>query len=127
VLVVRQIVIELGHKVPTDEEFVRWSDEAAALVRKYNWVDRKVWPWNFPIEIADILEQIHTAPLCTYGSKVECYLLAKGLTDILNKWEEKELTGVTLKNLRTGKIFKISKECADEMMADMPGKYEVIE
>ena len=122
-----QIKIESGYTIPTDEEFIRWSDDAAALVRKYNWVDRKVWPWNFPIEIADILEQIHTAPLCTYGSKVECYLLAKGLTDILNKWEEKELTGVTLKNLRTGKIFKIDKEFAEEMMKDMPGKYEVVE
>lgn len=122
-----QIRIELGHKMPTDEEFVRWSDEAAALIHKYDWENKSVWPWNYPIPVTKIVNDIHSAAQYSFSSKWELYLLAKGLTDILNKWEEKELTGVTLKNLRTGKIFKIEKDFADEMMKDMPGKYEVIE
>ena len=124
---IKQIEIESGYKMPSDEEFVRWSDEAAALIHKYDWENRSVWPWNYPIPVTKIVNDIHGAAQYSFGSKWELYLLAKGLTDILNKWEENELTGVTLKNLRTGKIFKINKEFADEMMADMPGKYEVIE
>ena len=122
----RQIEKTLGRNVPSDREFIRWSNEAAALIDKYNWKGRTVRPWSFPIEVTDLVDQIQTAPVCTYGSKVECYLLAKGLTDIFNAWEKTELEGVTLKNLKTGKVFKIDKEFADEMMADMPGKYEVI-
>ena len=30
---IKQIEIELGYKMPSDEEFVRWSDEAAAHKR----------------------------------------------------------------------------------------------
>lgn len=123
----KQIEIVKYSKIPTDEEFIRWSDDAAALVHKYNWEDKKVWPWSFPMSVVSIIDQVRTAPICTYSSKVECYLLAKGLTDILNAWEKIELEGITLKNLKTGKTFKIEKDFADEMMKDMPGKYEVIE
>ena len=122
----RQIIIESGCKIPTKEEFIRWSDEAAALIHKYGWEDRSVWPWEYPIPVTQIVNDIHGAKQCSFGSQRELYLLAKGLTDILNKWEEKELTGITLKNLRTGETFKIDKEFAEMMMADMPGKYEVI-
>lgn len=122
-----QIRIKSGYRIPTDEEFIRWSDDAAALVSKYNWEDKKVWPWNFPMSVVSIIDQVRTAPICTYGSKVECYLLAKGLTDILNAWEKTELEGITLKNLKTGKTFKIEKDFAEEIIKDMPGKYEVIE
>lgn len=124
---IKQIEIELGYKMPSDEEFVRWSDDAAALIHKYDWENRSVWPWNYPIPVTKIVNDIHDAAQYSFGSKWELYLLAKGLTDILNKWEETELNSVMLKNLRTGKVFKISKESADEMMADMPGKYEVVE
>lgn len=122
-----QIRIKSGYRIPTNEEFIRWSNDAAALVSKYNWEDKKVWPWSFPMSVVSIIDQVRTAPICTYGSKVECYLLAKGLTDILNSWEKTELEGITLKNLKTGKIFKIEKDFADEMIKDMPGKYEVVE
>lgn len=122
-----QIKIELGYRIPTDEEFIRWSDDAAALVSKYNWEDKKVWPWNFPMSVVSIIDQVRTAPICTYGSKVDCYLLAKGLTDILNAWEKTELEGITLKNLKTGKTFKVDKGLTDEMMKDMPGRFEVVE
>jgi hypothetical protein len=122
-----QIKIESGRKIPTDEEFIRWSDEAAALVHKYDWENRSVWPWNYPIPVTKIINDIHGAAQYSFGSKWELYLLAKGLTDIFNAWEKKEIEGVTLKNLKTGKIFKIDKEFAEEMMKDMPGKYEVVE
>lgn len=122
----KQIIIEVGHKIPTDEEFIRWSDEATALIHKYSWENRSVWPWGNPIPVTKIVNDIRGAKQCSFGSQRELYLLAKGLTDILNKWEEKELTGVTLKNLRTGEIFKIDKDFAEMVMADMPGKYEVM-
>lgn len=123
----KQIKIESGRKIPTDEEFIRWSDEAAALVHKYDWENRSVWPWNYPIPVTKIINDIHGAAQYSFGSKWELYLLAKGLTDIFNAWEKKEIEGVTLKNLKTGNIFKVDKEFAEEMIKDMPGKYEVIE
>ena len=123
----KQIKIESGRKIPTDEEFIRWSDEAAALVHKYDWENRSVWPWHYPIPVTKIINDIHGAAQYSFGSKWELYLLAKGLTDIFNAWEKKEIEGVTLKNLKTGNIFKVDKEFAEEMIKDMPGKYEVIE
>ena len=123
----KQIKIESGRKIPTDEEFIRWSDEAAARVHKYDWENRSVWPWNYPIPVTKIINDIHGAAQYSFGSKWELYLLAKGLTDIFNAWEKKEIEGVTLKNLKTGNIFKVDKEFAEEMIKDMPGKYEVIE
>jgi len=122
-----QIRIELGHKMPTDEEFVRWSDEAAALIHKYDWENKSVWPWNYPIPVTKVVNDIHGAAQYSFSSKWELYLLAKGLTDIFNAWEKKEIEGVTLKNLKTGNIFKVDKEFAEELVKDKPGKYEVVE
>jgi hypothetical protein len=121
-----QIKIKSGYRIPTDEEFIRWSDDAAALVQKYKWENKTVRPWSYPIEIIRLISDIRTAPQCTYGSKVELYLLAEGLTRILNRWEDTELNGVTLKNLKTGETFKIDKELADEMVQDLPERFEVV-
>lgn len=120
-----QIRIELGYKVPSDKEFIRWSNEAAALIRKYNWKGRKVSPWGYPERVEYIVEFVAQAPGSTYGSKSQMYLLAKGLTKILNSWEEAELNGIYLKRLSTGKVFKIGKDFAEFMLES--GGYEVVE
>lgn len=118
--------IEVAKRIPNDDEFIRWSNDAAALVHKYGWENRTVSPWSCPINVLDVINQVNEAPQCTYGSKCEAYLLAKGLTKIFNAWEDTEVNGMTLKNLKTGKIFKIDREMGELMMEDMPGKYEVI-
>ncbi len=118
--------IEAEYRIPLDDEFTRWSNDAAALVHKYGWEDRNVYPWSYPINVLKLISEVSDAPHCTYGSKVELYQLAKGLTRIFNSWENTEVNGMTLKNLRTGKIFKIDREMGELMMEDMPGKYEVI-
>lgn len=119
-----QIRIEVGRKMPTDEEFIRWADDAAALIHKYEWEDRSVWPWNYPIPVTKIVNDIHGAAQYSFGSKWELYLLAKGLTDIFNKWEDKEINGVILLRKETGKVFKVDREDVEFFLET--GKYEVV-
>ena len=120
-----QIRIDTYNKIPSNEEFIRWANDAAALVNRYNWGDEKVRPWSYPITVASIIEDVYGAPLCTYGSKVELYLLAKGLTKILNAWEDKEINGVTLLRKDTGKVFKVDREDVEFFLET--GKFEVVE
>lgn len=114
----KQIEILKTNKIPTDEEFIRWANDAAALIYKYDWENRSVWPWNYPIPLTKIVNDIYDAPLYTYGSKVELYLLAKGLTNILNAWERTELEGVKIRSLKTGKVSKVDKDIAEELIAE---------
>ena len=83
-------------RIPSDEEFIRWSTEAAAMVDKYGWHDRTVMPWSWVEKITKIIDDV-----------------ANGLTDIMNHREQTELNGVTIKNLKTGKTFKVDKDMVD--------------
>ena len=99
--------------IPSDAEFIRWSDEAAAMVEKYNWYDREVMPWSWLEKVTDIIAQVASGVGSTNGSKQMLWSLANGLTDIMNHWENTELNGVTIQNLKTGKTFKVDKDMAD--------------
>ena len=120
-----QIRIDTPNKIPSNEEFMRWANDAAALVNRYNWGDEKVRPWGYPITVASIIEDVYGAPQCTYGSKVELYQLAKGLTKILNAWENTEVNGVAILRKLTGKILKVDADWVEIFLET--GKYEVVE
>ena len=124
ITIMRMMQIEVTKKMPNDDEFIRWSNDAAALVHKYEWEKRTVCPWSCPINVLDVIDQVNEAPQCTYGSKVEAYQLAKGLTKILNAWERQELEGIELKRKDTGKIIKVDPEDVEFFMET--GKFEVI-
>ena len=99
--------------IPSDAEFIRWSDEAAAMVEKYSWYDREVMPWSWLEKVTDIIAQVASGVGSTNGSKQMLWSLANGLTDIMNHWENTELNGITIQNLKTGKTFKVDKDMAD--------------
>ena len=99
--------------IPSDAEFIRWSDEAAAMVEKYNWYDREVMPWSWLEKVTDIIAQVASGVGSTNGSKQMLWSLANGLTDIMNHWEQTELYGIIVMNLNSGKIFKVDKDMAD--------------
>ena len=40
-------------------------------------------------------------------------LQVNGLTDIMNHWEQTELNGVIVKNLKTGITLKVDKDMVD--------------
>ena len=99
--------------IPSDAEFIRWSNEAAVMVEKYSWYDREVMPWSWLEKVTDIIAQVASGVGSTIGSKQMLWSLANGLTDIMNHWEDTELNGVIIQNLKTGKTFKVDKDAAD--------------
>lgn len=119
-----QIRVEISNRIPTNEEFIRWANDATALVDKYNWENIEVRPWSYPMTVINAIDYVRSAPQCTYGSKAELYLLAKGLTKILNSWEDRELNGVTLLRKDTGKVFKVNKDDVEFFLEN--GKYEIV-
>ena len=100
-------------RIPSDEEFIRWSTEAAAMVNKYGWYDRTVMPWSWVEKVTKIIDDVADGIHCTFGSKELLWSLANGLTDIMNHWEQTELNGVIVKNLKTGITLKVDKDMVD--------------
>lgn len=119
-----QIRIEKGKRVPTDAEFIRWADDAAALVHRYGWEKRTIRPWSYPVTIVSIIEEAKEAPKSTFGSRGQTYLLAKGLTEILNYWEDRELHGVAIRGVVTGEVIKVYSDEVEFFLET--GKFEVV-
>ena len=115
---IKQMEVEIGNKIPTDTEFIKWANSAAALVRKYNWEDVKVYPWNYPIAVSSLINDAYDAPNCSYGSKVQIWSVTRKLTDILNAWEYTEMYGVKVRSLKTGRVSMMDRDIAEELIAE---------
>lgn len=115
---IKQMEVEIGNKIPTDTEFIKWANSAAALVRKYNWEDVKVHPWNYPIAVSSLIDDVYDAPNCSYGSKVQIWSVARKLTDILNAWEYTEMYGTKVRSLKTGRVSMMDRDIAEELIAE---------
>lgn len=111
-----QLVWERYHKSNANDrnEFV---EEAERMIGEYGWQDRTVMPWaGCSLKITRIINDLKDFDRCTNGSKYEIIVLANGLAEIMNTWEEHEREPkVTVKSLRSGKIMRISREFAEEL------------
>lgn len=95
------------------KEFVKTATE---MVAKYGWELRTVSPWGFAEKVPEVIKQV--------GCRQTPYrrTLANGLAQIMNAWENTEVNGVSIVT-KSGKVIKVSKEDADELVADGYAQY----
>ena len=91
---------------------------ARRMVRDYHWEDRVTYPYSYPDKVVDLIKAISDYRYCTYSSQSYLLALANGLADVMNKWEEIELTGVNIVSVKTGRVYKVSKDDVDFYLED---------
>ena len=94
--------------------------EAEGMIRKYNWEERIVHPYpNCPLKVTKIISDLKDYDRCTSGSKDYLILLANGLADIMNAWEEHELAPkIKVRSLKSGKIHEVEEWMAKMLIED---------
>lgn len=80
----------------TRSEFLQMMARAEELTVKYNWYEKKVRPYSYPITIREILNDCDDYDNCTAGSRMQLFSLLKGTLEILESWEKFELTKVAV-------------------------------
>ena len=86
---------------------------ARRMVYDYHWEDKVVHPYGHAEKVMHILDLLSDYKNYTYDSQIALIDYANGLADIMNKWEETELTGVILVSTRTGRKYKVNKNDVD--------------
>ena len=107
------------HQIATNEEVASFASAANAMIEKYGWQDRKVWPYSYPEKVTKIVNELKDFPACTFGSKQYLITLANGLADILEAWEKQELEPkLTIRIVRNGKIVECGEDIARQLIED---------
>lgn len=93
------------------DEIEAFIKEAEDMIGKYHWEERIVHPYpNCPLKVTKIISDLKDYDNCTSGSKDYLVLLANGLADIMNKWEEHELAPkIKVRSLKSGKIHEVEE------------------
>lgn len=86
--------------------------EGWAMVKKYNWYERTVYPYNFPIKVTKLLHEIADYGKCTKASRDYLDDLANGLGEILNAWEE-QANEPKVTVIYNGKKYSVNEELAE--------------
>ena len=102
-----------AHQIATVEEVNEFVNEAKDMVKKYGWEERTVAPWGYAENVMKTIDYIADFKSCTFSSKQMLITLANGLAKVMNTWEERELYGISIKSVKTGKISKVEKDMVD--------------
>lgn len=95
------------------------------IVAKFGWENEVVHPWaGCPMKIGKIIEDISSYKNCTNGTKEYLVDMANGLVRILNAWIEHEKNGVWVRILESGKMAKVEKDFAEELVK--MGRCEIV-
>jgi len=103
--------------IATAEEVAAFVNEARHMVAEYRWEDRTVTPWGYAEKVTKTINYIADYRRCTFSSKQMLISLANGLARVMNAWEQQELTGITLRSIKTGKVVKVD-ECIVDLYLD---------
>ena len=104
---------EYAKDIATAEEVAAFVREAKHMVALYGWSDRTVTPWGYAEKVTKTINDIADYRRCTFSSKQMLITLANGLARVMNAWEQQELTGITLRSIKTGKVVKVGEEIVD--------------
>ena len=99
--------------IATAEEVAAFVNEARHMVAEYGWEDWTVTPWGYAEKVTKTINYIADYRRCTFSSKQMLISLANGLARVMNAWEQQELTGITLRSIKTGKVVKVGEEIVD--------------
>ncbi len=103
----------------TPAEVNMFVDDAKAMIEKYGWFNRTVYPYGYAESVEKIIDDIADYDKFTFSSKQYLLCLANGLADILNAWEEHEnAPKVLVRSSSNGREVFVEKWMADELIAD---------
>lgn len=104
-------------------------EEADRMIETYGWQDRTVAPYMHAEPLMKYIGWLKDYDKCTSGSKAHLVILANGLADVLNAWEDHEKAATVKCRLLRGKHAGETRMC-EPWMADMlaeDGAVEIIE
>ena len=101
-------------------KFMKLKARAEELTAKYNWYDEKVRPYSYQISVREVLKECEDYDDCTRGSQEYLYLLIKGLVEILEAWEQTELSKVWViykgkRRRMAQEVIENLRECGEEI------------
>ena len=95
------------------------------VVAEFGWADEVVHPWaGCPMKVGKIIDDISEYKNCTKGTRDYLVDMANGLVRILNAWMEHEKNGVWVKIIDSGKMAKVEKDFAEELVS--MGRCEIL-
>lgn len=65
-----------------------YCKEARRMIKEYEWEDRETYPYDFPMKLSEVVDQIEMYPDCTPSSQDYLITLANGLAMRMNRWAE---------------------------------------
>lgn len=90
-----------------------------AMVKKYGWYDKVVYPYSYPVKVTKILHDVADYRECTKGSQEYLNTLANGTAKILNHWEEVENEeDVVIRRIKDGKIRTVKRSVANWLIEE---------
>ena len=110
-------------KVKDTKTAYAFVKEGWRMVKAYNWYDKVVYPYSFPVKVTKLLHEIADYGKCTRSSQEYLNSLANGLGDILNHWEEFELEPDVDVVMTTGDVKTVKKSIAELVVESGAGKY----
>lgn len=104
-------------------------EEAERMIGEYGWQDRTVSPYMHAEPLVKYIGWLKEYDRCTRGSKEHLVLLANGLADVMNAWEEHEKAATVkcrlLRGEHVGETRMYEPWMADMLVED--GAVEIIE
>lgn len=111
-------LINTKWEVAAAKDVKRTLAEIKKLVKTHKWEDRKVYPYNYPINIVEFLEHFEDYENFTKMSKQVALSEINGLIDhAINPWleyEEKEKVVITLK--KDGSQIEVTEDIAEALI-----------
>ena len=98
-----------------------WVAEADRMIAEHGWQEKTVAPYGFATKVTEIVDRVRDYDSYEAGSRGIIYAEAKGLTRVLNAWEEYEKAPkVEVRRKSDGKVGKI-------LIEDLPLFGELVE
>ena len=108
------VIVNDSNRRKSVMEFVK---EAERMIDKYNWQNKTVHPYSYPVKITKVIKDIKSFDNCTECSKEYLVCLANGLGRILNSWEKYENSNkIKIKGIKSGQVIVVNEDIGNEFI-----------
>ena len=110
-------MIERLSDCPSSEDVRDFVFTVNRILDRYNWWDEVIHPWaGVPMKLSEIVEQVKSKSNWNEYNREYLIDLANGMARILDAWVEQEKTGVWIQIKKTGKMSKLPRDFAEELV-----------
>lgn len=104
---------------PSVSEFNNKLEEIKKVVSEYKWGDKTIMPYGFAIKIDDFLSNLDSYDNMTYISQCIAIDELNGFIEhVVNPWTEYELSRKVTVKTKSGQIFEMPAEIANELIQE---------